>query len=235
MMATNSPSSAAAGAAAAEAPKSMNNNGSFYQIYDESGCKESNFDGEEVTITSLVAMEDNMFCEGDISSGQVEASYGKYITTCNDAKQTVMFKWYDCSTADCSICDEGKLRSRRTWITPISVWDEPTEETCFDVEISYGGNNLFSHRDNNLFQSRNNPKTTKSYRFTEDPSIYAQVIVENSCISKSLASPSSINTLQLKPMSSFEWDHWLYAGLAVGFCAIFLERYFANQREKGRS
>mmetsp|Transcript_21170 Transcript_21170/g.34674 ORF Transcript_21170/g.34674 Transcript_21170/m.34674 type:complete len:226 (+) Transcript_21170:92-769(+) len=208
----------------AAAPTSLNT--SLPQnTYVGLGCNESNFYGEDIT-SNFVAMEENVFCEGDLSPGQAEASYGKYISTCNDATKTVMFKWYDCSTTDCSICDDSKLR--RTWVTPISVWDQPTEETCFDVEISNGGN---------LFRRRTNPKrytTTMSYRFMEDPSIYANIIVENSCISNSLAS-SSIDTLQLKPMSSFKWDRWLYAGLAVGFAVIFLERYFATQREKGRS
>lgn len=200
-------------AAAADAP-SMNSS-LYYQAYDESGCNESSFHGKEVIITRLVAMEENVFCEVDVSSEQADTTYGKFITTCNDAEKTVMFQWYDCNRADCSICDESLLH--RTWVTPISVWDEPTEETCFEVDLLPP------------YEPTWNTTIAISYRFTEDPSIYANVIVENSCISRTIASASaSINTLQLQPISSYDWDKWLYMGLAIGFAVIFLERYFAN-------
>ena len=157
-------------------------------------------------------MEENVFCEAAVSPGQAKTTYGKYITTCNDEEKTVMFECYGCNTADCSICDESLLR--RTWVTPISVWNDPTEETCFEVDV------LLPYE-----PTWNN--TAMSYRFAEDPSIYANFIVENSCISISLAL-ASINTLQLQPISSYDWDQWLYVGLAIGFAVIFLERYFAT-------
>ncbi len=185
------------------------NSSLYYRVYDETGCNESSFYGKEVIITSLVAMKENVFCVVNVSPGQSKATYGKYITTCNDADKTALFKWYDCNTTDCSICDENLPVSR--WVTPISVWDDPTEETCFGVDI--------------LPPSEPTRNTTSmSYRFDDDPSMYASLIVENSCISRSLA--SSINTLPLISISSYDWDRWLYAALAIGFAAIFLESYF---------
>ena len=95
-------------------------------------------------------------------------------------------------------------------VAPISVWDDPTEETCFEVDILPPYEPTWN-------------TTSISYRFASDPSVYANLIVENSCISISSA---SINTLQLIPISSYDWDRWLYAALAIGFAVIFLENYF---------
>lgn len=187
------------------------NSSLYYQVYDETGCNESSFYGKEVSITSLVTMKENVFCEINLSPGQSKATYGKYIATCNEADKTVLFKWYDCNTTDCSKCDENLLRA---WVAPISVWDDPTEETCFEVDILPPYEPTWN-------------TTSISYRFASDPSVYASLIVENSCISISVASASaSINTLQLIPISSYDWDRWLYAALAIGFAVIFLENYF---------
>ena len=89
------------------------NSSLYYRVYDETGCNESSFYGKEVIITSLVAMKENVFCVVNVSPGQSKATYGKNITTCNDAVKTALSKWYGCNTTDCSICivdSEGYLK-----------------------------------------------------------------------------------------------------------------------------
>ena len=66
----------------AAAPKSLNTSVP-QNAFTGLGCNESNFYGEDIT-SSFVAMEENVFCEGDILPGQEEAYIGKFTTTCND-------------------------------------------------------------------------------------------------------------------------------------------------------
>ena len=96
------------------------------------GCNESNFYGVDVT-TSLAVMVENTFCESDVFPGQNATDHGAYTTTCDDDEKTVLFTWYACNTTDCSDCVDPSVANGR-WKTPMSVWDEPTEETCFEME-----------------------------------------------------------------------------------------------------
>eukprot|EP00985_Skeletonema_marinoi_P006097 scaffold2645_cov96-Skeletonema_marinoi.AAC.4 len=130
-------------------------------------------------------MEDNVFCVGGVS----EAFHGKYTTTCDDDEKTVMFRWHDCNTTDCSICDGEETILSGTWVTPLSVWDAPTEETCFDADMLPPYDPSWN-------------TTTMSYRFIDDPSTYASIVVENSCISKSLALAGGISIVSLQLNSS---------------------------------
>ena len=190
---------------AAATPQSMNSLRRF--MYEGLGCNESYVFGEDIT-TSLAVMEENLFCEGDAYPGQAEASYGKFTTTCDDDEKTVMIKWHSCNTTDCSICGETILSG--TSVSPMSVWDEPTEETCFEVNVLPPYDPSWN-------------ATKMSYRFIDDPSTYTSIVVENSCISKSLAGGNSIPLS--KPSSSGEWVglniHWYYLVASVGFALLF--------------
>ena len=84
----------------------------------------------------------------------------------------VMFKWYDCNSTDCSLCDKTIAFS---WITPISLYDEFTEESCDGMEFR----TLPPYSQGFNF-------TALSFRFTEDPSPYTQILVEN-CYQKCIA------------------------------------------------
>ena len=149
------------------APKSLNS--SIPQnTYIGLGCDESRFASEDST-SGLVAMEQqNVFCESNPrQDGQV--NIGKIVTTCNDTDKTVLLQWYPCnSIEDCSENNCGTT-SIATMVTPISFWEEVTEESCFDVNLLPPFSTIMN-------------STTMSYRFTEDPSPYAQIMVENSCI-----------------------------------------------------
>ena len=194
---------------AAAMPQSMN--GSLTQmVFDGLGCNDSKFYGEDIT-TSLAVMEDNVFCVGGVS----EAFHGKYTTTCDDDEKTVMFRWHDCNTTDCSICDGEETILSGTWVTPLSVWDAPTEETCFDADMLPPYDPSWN-------------TTTMSYRFIDDPSTYASIVVENSCISKSLALAGGISIVSLQLNSSGEWVNWFYVVVSVGLAVIFLDRWFAT-------
>ena len=124
-----------------------------------------------------------------------------------------MIKWHSCSTTDCSICGETILSG--TSVSPMSVWDEPTEETCFEVDVLPPYDPAWN-------------ATTKSYRFIGDPSTYASIVVENSCISKSLVLAGGNTIISLKLTSSVEWVNWFYVVVSVGLAVIFLDRWFAT-------
>mmetsp|Transcript_21169 Transcript_21169/g.34672 ORF Transcript_21169/g.34672 Transcript_21169/m.34672 type:complete len:214 (+) Transcript_21169:92-733(+) len=193
----------------AAAPKSLNSSVP-QRTYLGLGCNESNFYGEDIT-SSFVVMEENVFCEGDLFPGVSEASYGKFFTTCNDAEKTVMFEWYQCNSTDCSVCDETTTSA--TWVTSIPDWDEPTEETCFDIEILPPYNPAFNF-------------TAMSYRFADDPSPYTQILVENSCISTAMGGGSMGNsTPSSQPTSAGDWFAlnmcWFYVVACVGFSVLF--------------
>jgi hypothetical protein len=196
---------------AAASLKSMNSLRRF--MYEGLGCNESYVFGEDIT-TSLAVMEENLFCEGDAYPGQAEASYGKFTTTCDDADKTVMIKWHSCNTTDCSICGETILSG--TSVSPMSVWDAPTEETCFEVDVLPPYDPSWN-------------ATTMSYRFIDDPSTYTSIIVENSCISKSLALAGGNSIPSSKPSSSGEWvglnARWycVVASVSVGFALLLGE------------
>ncbi|KAK1740854.1 hypothetical protein QTG54_008106 [Skeletonema marinoi] len=189
--------------------------GSFTQmIFEGLGCKEDNFHERiriEVDITrSLVVMEENMFCESDVHntfSGQNYTQLGAYTTACDDDEKTVLFTWYACHTTDCSDCDD--TISMR-WKTPMSVWDEPTDETCFEMDIQPPYDPIVDLTEG------------ISYRLTGDPSTHASIVVKNSCMSKSLARG---NTLSSKPSSSGRWVGlnvcWYYLVASVGFALYY--------------
>ena len=199
--------------AAAAAPNSLNS--SIPQnTYTGLGCNESNFFGEDIT-SSFVAVEENVFCEGDIFPGQEEAYIGKFTTTCNDTDGTVLLQWYQCNSTDCSEnCD---TTSSATWVSPMSVWVEATKETCFDMNLlpPYSP----------LAQEMN--WTAISFMYTEDPSPYTQILVENSCISTYLSSDSMDSSTTPSPQttSSGEWVGlsvcWFYVVASAGFAVLF--------------
>ena len=174
------------------------------------GCNESNFYAVDVT-KGLVVLEENKFCESDVFPGQNATYHGAYTTTCDDDEKTVLFTWYACNTTDCSDCVDPSVASVR-WKVPMSDLDEPTEETCFEMDMLPPYDPIMNF-------------TSLSYRFTDDPSTYVSIIVENSCISKSLARGStSGSTPSSKPSSSGEWAGlnvcWYYLVASVGFALL---------------
>ena len=196
---------------AAVAP--MSTNSSLYQqLYFGKGCNESSFIGGAIT-TSLVVMKENVFCEGNANAGGLGdqvLGYAKLISSCDNAEETVTVKWHQCNTTDCSECSpETELSG--IWVFPLNVWDEPTQDTCFDADLLPPYDPALN-------------VTALSYKYANDSSIFTDILIQNSCISKSLG---GVNTPSSKPASSDasgEWiglNAWNYLVVSVGFGLLF--------------
>ena len=70
------------------------NNSIPQNTYVGLGCNESYFIGEQIKL-NFTAMEENVFCEGDIFPGVDHAWFGKVTTTCNGSDETVILTAYD--------------------------------------------------------------------------------------------------------------------------------------------
>ena len=168
-----------------------------YLTGGSSGCNESNVFGE-FTKLNATAMEENVFCDVDLFPGVGMVYPQKSVFNCNDAEKTVTVEQYDCYTPDCSVCNKD---IDRVYIQDISVYEQVTEETCFEIDFPPGYQNFtFSQ--------------VSSFKF-EDPSPFIQNLVEHSCLSTYVHSDPS----------SGEWVgvnifFWSYVVTSVGFAAL---------------
>ncbi|KAL7553318.1 hypothetical protein ACHAWF_016595 [Thalassiosira exigua] len=155
--------------AASAAPTSWN--GTLSQrIYAGKGCEEADFSGVDVT-SSLVVVENNVFCEVDSFAG-MEPQHSKFEVFCDAVAGTTTFRWRNC-TAGCAECS-AEWSPSGSWAYPTASWTDRDQGQCWSVNVLPPYDPEFNF-------------TEMSYRYVNDTDgeeeIYKEVIVANSCLS----------------------------------------------------